>query len=136
MMIRVIVFSVVFVISTLNLAAQEVRKEIKDYINIEILLDNGWAGESITLIKEKGDYFILRKVFGSGVPVAASFRYAVTFKSEYQIEFNRIIEPKELNPESPLDERFRMNSENEGVAVYLNGLKLVTKTQELPYKTD
>ena len=136
MMIRVIVFSVVFVISTLNLAAQEVRKEIKDYINIEILLDNGWSGESITLIKEKGDYFILRKVFGSGVPVAASFRYAVTFKSEYQIEFNRIIEPKELNPESPLDERFRMNSENEGVAVYLNGLKLVTKTQELPYKTD
>ena len=136
MMIRVIVFSVVFVISTLNLAAQEVRKEIKDYINIEILLDNGWAGESITLIKEKGDYFILRKVFGSGFPVAASFRYAVTFKSEYQIEFNRIIEPKELNPESPLDERFRMNSENEGVAVYLNGLKLVTKTQELPYKTD
>lgn len=135
-MIRVIVFSVVIIASTFNLAAQEVRKEIKDYVNTEILLDNGWAGESITLIKEKGDYFILRKVFGSGVPVAGTFKYMVTFKSEYQIEFTNIIEPKELNHEFPLDERFRMNSENEGIAVYLNGLKLVTHLDEQPDKTE
>lgn len=136
MMNRVIVLSAVIVISAFNLSAQEVRMKIKDYVNTEIHLDNGWAGESITLFREKGDYFILRKVFGSGVPVAGKFRYAVTFMSDYQIEFTRIIEPKELNVEFPLDEQFRMNSENDGIAVYLNGLKLVTKTEEQPNKTD
>ena len=109
---------------------------LKDYVDIEIFLDNGWAGESIILIKEKSDYFILRKIFGSGVPVAGSFIYAVTFKSDYQIEFSRIVEPKDIKPESPCDEQFRMSIENDEVSVYLNDLKLVTIIKGLPGKTN
>lgn len=135
-MIKPIVLSFLIIFSIFNIKAQETRKEIKDYVDVEIFLDNGWAGESITLSKENRDYFILRKIFGSGVPVAGNFKYAVTFKSDFQIEFARIIEPKDIKPESPCDERFRMSIKNDEVAVYLNDLKLVTKIKGLPGKTN
>ena len=133
-MIRSIPLAVLMVVSTFALSAQGIRKEIKDYVNIEIFLENVWAGESITLIKEKSDYFILRKIFGSGVPVAGNFKYAVTFKSDYQIEFAGIIDSNDISPASSSDERFRMSIENDEVAVYLNGLKLAIKKKSCPEK--
>jgi hypothetical protein len=131
---RLFILSVVILISTFSTSAQETKKEIKDYINTEIILDNGWAGESITLIKEKKDYFIIRKIFGSGVPVAQTIKYSVTFNSNFQIDFSEIIENGDFEIEKSCKEEFRMSvSENE-VSIYLNGLKVVTRIETLPNK--
>ncbi len=57
------------ILCTVTAVAQEKRTKIKDYLNQEILIVDNFAGQSITLVKENKDYFILRKYFGSGVPV-------------------------------------------------------------------
>jgi len=110
---------------TLTLYSQDKRPKIKDYLNKEIIIKDNWAGQSITLIKEKNNYLILRKFFGSGVPVAGSFKYEVEFKSDYQIAF-----PKEnvQDPKKPSDykgEVFLLCSEDSGLSLYLNGLEIV-----------
>ena len=114
----------VLLISAFNPSAQEKRKEIKDYINTEIILDNGWAGESITLIKEKKNYIIIRKIFGSGVPVARTIKYSVTFKGDFQIDFSEIIEPDKLQSKKSCKEEFSIRVLEDGVSIFLNGLKL------------
>ena len=131
---RLFILSVVILISTFSTSAQETKKEIKDYINTEIILDNGWAGESITLIKEKKGYFIIRKIFGSGVPVTRTIKYSVTFNSNFQIDFSEIIEPGDFEIEKLCEEEFRMSVSENGVSIYLNGLKVVTRIETLPNK--
>ena len=59
------------------------RAKIKDYLNREILIENDFAGQSITLIRENEDYFVLRKYFGSGVPVIGTAKYKVVFQSDW-----------------------------------------------------
>ena len=105
--------------------SQDKRLKIKDYLNKEIILKDNWAGQSITLIKENNKYLIIRKIFGSGVPVAGSFKYEVKFNSDYQIAF-----PKEniQDPKKPGDykgEVFLLCSDDSGLSLYLNGLQVV-----------
>ena len=116
-------------ISTFVLSAQESRKEIKDYVNTEIFLENSWAGESMTLVKENKKYYIIRKIFGSGIPIVGTIKYLVTFNSDYQIEFSQITEVVNYESESLGKEEFMMSTEEDEVFIYLNGLKLVTKTK-------
>lgn len=99
--------------------AQDKRAKIKDYLNKEILIEDVFAGQSITLIKENKDYFILRKYFGSGVPVIDSVKYDVVFKSAYQIEFS-----KKITDSTKLIETFRLGVEDRGLTLYLNGLRV------------
>lgn len=68
-----------FLLLATCLEAQEERTAIKDFLNQEIKIDDNFSGQSITLIKEEQDYFILRRYFGSGVPVIDSVKYKVTF---------------------------------------------------------
>ncbi len=89
---KLFLLSVILLNMAFNGVAQETRKEIKDFINTEIILNNGFAGESITLIKEKKNYFIIRKAFGSGIPVVLTIKYSVNFNSKFQIDFSEIIE--------------------------------------------
>lgn len=99
--------------------AQDKRAKIKDYLNKEILIEDVFAGQSITLIKENKDYFILRKYFGSGVPVIDSVKYDVVFKSAYQIEFSN-----KITDSTKLIEIFRLGVEERGLTLYLNGLRV------------
>jgi len=110
---------------TLPAYSQDNRLKIKGYLNKEILIKDSFAGQSITLIKEKNKYLILRKIFGSGVPVAGSFKYEVEFNSDYQITF-----PKEnvQDPKKPVNykgEVFLLCSKDSGLSLYLNGLEVV-----------
>jgi hypothetical protein len=81
--------------------AQDKVNSIKDLENKEIVIDNGFAGASFTLIKENEDFYVIRKVFGSGVPIAGILKYKPKFESDVQISFsepigNRKLENKEL----------------------------------------
>lgn len=75
--------------------AQDKRMKIKDFVDQEIRIDDNWAGQSITLIKENGEFFILRKFFGSGVPVIATSKYRVKFNNPYSISFSEELESSE-----------------------------------------
>ena len=110
---------------TLTAYSQDKRPKIKDYLNKEILIKDSFAGQSITLIKEKNKYLILRKIFGSGVPVAGSFTYDVEFNSDYQIAFPKenVQDPKKQT--NYKGEVFLLCSENSGLRLYLNGLEVV-----------
>jgi len=105
--------------------AQDKRAKIKDYLNQEILIEDNFAGQSITLVKEKKDYFILRKYFGSGVPIIATVKYKVVFNSEFQIEFGTEIIGS-FNVELTIkNEVFRLETDERGINLFLNGLKVV-----------
>jgi len=119
---KITLILILLIYCTLAVYSQDKRPKIKDYLNKEIIIKDHWAGQSITLIKENNKYLIIRKIFGSGVPVAASFKYEVKFNSEYQIAF-----PKEniQDPNKPGDykgEVFLLCSEDSGLSLYLNGL--------------
>jgi hypothetical protein len=110
---------------TLTVYSQDKRPKIKDYLNKEIKLKDNWAGQSITLIKEHNKYLIIRKIFGSGVPVAGSFKYEVKFNSDYQIAFPKVNIQDPKNPGDYKGEVFLLCSENSGLSLYLNGLEVV-----------
>ena len=71
----------------------------------------------MTLIKEKKSYFIIRKYFGSGVPVIKTDKYYVTFKSDFKILFSHTA--------GPYREDFTLVVKEKGLALYLNGLEIV-----------
>ncbi|MFA8451916.1 MAG: hypothetical protein ACEPOW_14570 [Bacteroidales bacterium] len=107
---------------------QDSRPTIKEYINKEIRIVDRFAGQSITLVKENKDYYIVRKFFGSGVPVVADAKYKVAFNSDYQITFSELegrTETEKMN-QKPKEE-FILTVGNNGLDLYLNGLKILTK---------
>lgn len=71
---------------------QDKRPKIKEYIDKEIIIVDRSAGQSITLVKEGTAYYILRKFFGSGVPVVGYVKYNVQFNSDYQLTFSAMVE--------------------------------------------
>ena len=65
--------------------SQNIENNIFDIINKEIVINNGFAGESITLVKEADNYYIYRRVFGSGVPYIGIIKYNVRIINLWEI---------------------------------------------------
>ena len=59
-------------------------------IDKEIVINNGFAGESLTLTYEEGKYYIYRKIFGSGVPYIGIIKYNVSVSNPCEIIAIRI----------------------------------------------
>ena len=86
--VKTILCFVFCILCTITAIAQDKRATIKDYLNQEILIVDSFAGQSVTLIKENKDYFILRKYFGSGIPVISSIKYKVVLLMHFgQVNF-------------------------------------------------
>lgn len=100
---------------------QEPRPTVKSLLNREIRIEDNFAGESITLLKENEHYYILHKIFGSGVPVVKTLKYKVNFRSNYQLSFD-VADPN--NTIQHLPQTFTLNIENKGFSLYLNGIKV------------
>ena len=111
------------------------RTKIKDYLNQEILIIDRFAWQSITLVKEKKDYYIIRSFFGSGVPVIGSIKYKVVFNSNYQISFSEIIDTSNRNLVKH-HEVFDLGVEDNGIVLYLNGLKVEIDEHFFKLKTN
>ena len=124
MRIKVILCFTFCVLCAVTATAQDRRAGIKDYLNREILIVDNFAGQSITLIKESNDYFILRKFFGSGLPVIGTVKYKVVFKSNYQIAFSEIIDASNADLTNG-NEKFILCVEGKDLRLYLNRLKIV-----------
>ncbi|MET2986125.1 hypothetical protein [Aureibaculum conchae] len=123
---KLILLFVITLFSSNLVTAQETKKSIKDYVNTEISIENNWAGESLTLVKEKDTYFVIRKIKGSGVEVVKTLKYAVDFKSDYRVEFSEVVEPKDTKTDN---EKFSIMVEGNEISVTLNGLSVVTKVK-------
>lgn len=97
---------------------------IYEIINKEIVINDNWAGQSFTLINENGNYYIYRKIFGSGVSYMGVIVYNVLFNSEHKITFSEIYSVSE-NFKEYLDknEVFELISSSD-LNIYLNGIKL------------
>jgi hypothetical protein len=122
--------SICFIIAT---SAQDKRAKIKDHINEELIIEDNWAGQSITLIKENRDYYIRHKIFGSGIPVIDSAKYEVEFRSAYQLTFSA-----EISRDTILKDHknfFLMAIGDQGLCLYVNGLKVVTRQAWSPAKS-
>jgi len=116
----------VLVACSLPAQTHDNRAKIKDYLGYEIQIIDRFAGQSITLIKEKQDFYIVRKIFGSGLPVVATVKYKVVFNSDYQITFSEIADSSSDRLNSSNNEVFLLCSEEDGISLYLNQLKIVT----------
>jgi hypothetical protein len=104
--------------------AQDNRAKIKDFVDKEIQILDTFSGQSITLIKENREYFILRKFFGSGVPIIGTVKYKVDFNSPYQITFSEMIETSIDNDKLIKHEEFILSIADNGLKLYLNGLQV------------
>jgi hypothetical protein len=124
MKIKVFLFFIILICCAISTSAQHERAKIKDYLNKEILVQDNFAGQSITLIKENKEFYILRNFFGSGVPIVGSAKYKVIFNSEYQIVFSEIIETTLSNSMNDKKEMFLLCVEEKGLSLYLNQLKV------------
>ena len=120
------VLLLVLIACSLPAQTHDKRAKIKDYLNQEILIIDRFAGQSITLIKENHDYYIVRKIFGSGLPVIGTAKYKVVFNSDYQISFSEIAESSSDSLNSSNNEIFLLCNEENGISLYLNQLKIVT----------
>jgi hypothetical protein len=127
MKVKFKLFSIcLFLIShSLNGVPQDERPKIINYLNKEIILKDRWAGQSITLIKEQNKYYILRKIFGSGVPVAGTFKYEIEFNSDYQITFPKSNIHDSGDSNDYKGEVFLLCSDETGLNLYLNGLQVI-----------
>ncbi len=122
---KVILCFVFCALCAVTATAQDTRAKINDYLGKEIRLDDGWTGQSMTLLKENDDYIILRKYFGSGRPVLGTLKYKVVFKSDYMIEFGTETIDPPCDDAAKMQETFRLAVEEKGLCLYLNGLKVV-----------
>ena len=133
---KVVLILITLICCTVTTSALDKRSKIKDYVNQEIWVYDNFAGQSMTLIKENKEYFILRKYFGSGVPVVASSKYKLVFNSDYQIVFSEIIETTHTNSTNDKKEMFMLCVEEKGLTLYLNQLKVETNEKFIPKKVD
>lgn len=105
---------------------QDSRPKIKEYLDKEIRIFDRFAGQSIILVKEHKDYYIVRNIFGSGVPIVANAKYKVEFNSDYQITFSDIIGNSETEKDSKKSkEVFILSVAENGLNLYLNGLRIM-----------
>ena len=110
-----------------KIIAQDKRKKIRDYLNRGIRIHDNFAGQGIMLIKEDGDYFVLREIFGSGFPVIGSIKYKAVFYSDWQIRFSETTD----DSDSECEEYFILEVDNEGLKLFLNGLQVVIEEPSL-----
>jgi hypothetical protein len=95
-----------------------------DVVDKEIVLDDHRAGQSLTLVHENNNYYIHRKIFGSGVAVIGTIIYNVVFNSEYKITVSEIVSISEN-----IKDRYNRNEIIEiycrnGLKIYLNGIRI------------
>ena len=120
------VLLLILIACSLPAQTKDNRVKIKDYLDQEIQIIDRFAGQSITLIKERQNYYIVRKIFGSGRPVIATIKYKVVLNSAYQITFSEIADSLIEGANDGNNEVFLLCSEENGISLYLNQLKVVT----------
>ncbi len=124
---RVLAFMVLILFSLVLFA--DARPIIDSLVNEEIFIADGFAGQSITLTKEAKGYFIIRKFFGSGRPIIAKLKYPITFDSDYQIRFSKVIDGKRNDLRENIHEEFILSIIEKGkIQLLLNGIQVVIKS--------
>jgi hypothetical protein len=110
--------------------AQNRQLRIKEYVDKEIRLVDDWTGQSVKLIRENGNYYVLRNFFGSGIPVTGFVKYAVKFDNPYSVSFFEVVEFSESSlGRFDKAEKFKISVDENGPNLYLNGLKITTSEQ-------
>ena len=118
-----------------TIQAADQRLPVTSLLSQEIIIEDNFAGQSITLLNENGRYIILRQIFGSGVPVIEAMKYTVTFNSDFQLSFNtsnlifsaphhEFQLPFAKHNPTPPAETFILRMEKHGFSLYLNGVKV------------
>jgi hypothetical protein len=109
------------------------RPKIDALLNREILIQDGWAGQSVTLKKDSAGYFVIRTYFGSGLPVVGTVRYKVKVLSPYQVRFSEIEDGTGIGQGGEKQEEFVLSIAGESdFELFLNGLRVAA---EIPKTT-
>jgi hypothetical protein len=118
---KTVLFLVLFFIVTFFAFSQN---NIYTLLNIEIVINDNFAGQGFTLVYENNNYYIYRRIFGSGVPVVGTIVYNVVFNSIYKITFSEIYTISEnLENGYNRNEIFELFLRND-IELYLNGIKI------------
>ena len=115
---------VLFFIFFINAIYLHSQNNVYNLLNKEIILSDNWAGQSLLLVNENGNYYIYRTIFGSGVAYIGTIKYNVTFNSDYKITISEIISiPKNLENHFGRNEIFEILYVDE-LKIYLNGIRM------------
>jgi hypothetical protein len=108
-----------------NIIYSQNNNDIYSIVDNEIIIKDNWAGQSLTLIKSCSNYYIIRKIFGSGVPVVGIIKYNIRFDSNYKITTLNIESiPNNIIENYNSNEIFEIYYQNNKIEIYLNGLKI------------
>jgi hypothetical protein len=69
---------------------QNIENNFFYILNKEIIINNGFAGESLTFVKEVDNYYIYRRIFDSGVPYIGVIKYNVRITNLWEINSEQI----------------------------------------------
>jgi hypothetical protein len=106
---------------TFNLFSQN---NIFNLLDKEIIVHYSLAGQSFTLVQENHNYYVYRRIFGSGLPVIMTIVYDVIFDSQYKITFSKNVPLVRDNVyEHCRYEVFELFYGN-GIELYLNGIRV------------
>jgi hypothetical protein len=96
---------------------------IYDFINKIIIINDNWAGQSFTFVIENGNYYIYRRINGSGVPYIGTIVYNAIIESDYKIKFYEIVNIPENIKNEYNNEIFELYI-NKEIRLFINGLQL------------
>jgi len=100
------------------------QNNIYNLLNKEIIIHDNWAGQSFTLVQENGNYYVYRRIFGSGVAYVGTIVYKVKFDSEYKISFSEIFTISEnIRDRYNRNEIFELYYRDD-IGIYVNGMKI------------
>jgi hypothetical protein len=100
------------------------QNNVYTLLNREIVVYDTFAGQSFTLVYENNNYFIYRRIFGSGIPVVGTIVYNIVFDSLYKITFYEVYTISEnFGNGYNRNEIFELVLKND-IEFYLNGIKI------------
>ena len=121
---KYIIALIIFIVFSNTIYSQN-NNDIYSIVDYEIIIKDNWARQSLTLIKEGSNYYIIRKIFGSGVPVVGIIKYNIKFNSNYKITTLNIESiPNNIIENYNSNEIFEIYYRNNKIEIYLNGLKI------------
>jgi len=116
-----IILSILFLFVAFYASCQN---NIYNLLNKEIVIHDNWAGQSFTLVQENGNYYVHRKIFGSGVAYVGTIVYRVKFDSDYKISFSEIYTTSEnIRGRYNRNEIFELYYRDD-INIYVNGMKI------------
>ncbi len=99
---------------------------IDSLVGREIFISDGWAGQSLKVVKADDGYQVIRTFYGSGRPVVGTATYRARAAGRYQLRFPATSDSGGVGQRKTVGEEFILTIvEGNRIQLLFNGLQIV-----------